>query len=282
MSVKVIGDSCCDFGETWELKDLERVPLTIQIGDAEYRDDETLDTAVLIREMAASESAAKSACPPPALYARAYDCDSDSDDIYVVTLSEKLSGSYNSAMVGKMLRGEEDKPKNIHVFNSRSASAGQVAICVKIQELVRQGKRFANIVAETERFIESLTTLFVLEDLENLRKNGRLNHLQSIITGVLKIKLVMGAEPDGTIGIRGKAISTNRALSKMVELIKEKCSDLSLLKRTLVITHCNCRERAEQVKQMILSVCPFEQTLICRSGGISTVYAGSGGVVVSF
>jgi len=280
MSFKLIGDSCCDFAETGELDELERVPLTIRIGDTEYRDDETLDTMELIRAMTASECAASSACPPPALYARAYDC--ACDDVYAVTLSDKLSGSYNSAMAGKTMYGSESGPKNIHVFNSRSASAGQVAVCLRIQELARQGKRFAGIVAETERFIEGLTTLFVLEDLENLRKNGRLSHLKALITGVLKIKLVMGGERDGTIGVRGKALSTNRALTKMVDLIREKCSDISLLKRTLVITHCNCRQRAEQVRTMILSVCPFERVLICRSGGISTIYAGPGGIVVSF
>jgi len=281
MSFKLISDSCCDHGQApWELTELQRIPLTITIGGEEYRDDETLDPLILVEKMAASESAAATACPPPALYSDAYDC--DKDDVYVVTLSDKLSGSYNSAVVGQSLYNEQDKQKNIHIFNSRSASAAQVAICLKIHELASQGKRFAGVIAETERFIESLTTLFVLEDLENLRKNGRLSQLQSIITGVLKIKLVMCAERDGTIGMRGKALSTNRAISKMVDIIKDKCSDLQLLKRPLVITHCNCMARAEQVKNMILSVCPFERALICASGGISTIYANSGGIVVSF
>ncbi len=281
MSYKIISDSCCDYGETpGELPQLQRVPLTIEIDGAHFRDDETLAIAVLLEKMAASETGAKSACPPPALYADSYE--GSQDDVYVVTLSDRLSGSYNSAVAGKTMYLEQGRPKNIHVFNSRSASAAQVAICLKIHELAGRGKQFDDVVAETERFIEELTTLFVLEDLESLRKNGRLSHLQSIITGVLKIKLVMGGDPDGTIGIRGKALSTARAISRMVELIREKCSDVRLLKRTLVITHCNCRERAEQVKKLILSVCPFERTVICRSGGISTIYANAGGIIVSF
>jgi DegV family protein with EDD domain len=153
---------------------------------------------------------------------------------------------------------------------------------MKIHELASQGKRFASVIAETERFIESLTTLFVVEDLENLRKNGRLSHLQSVITGVLKIRLILGGERDGTIGIRGKALTTGSALSKMAELVRQKCGDVGALKRPLVITYCNCRERAEQVKKMVFSACPFQRVELCRAGGISTVYANSGGIVLSF
>lgn len=281
MSFKLITDSCCDRAEApWELSQLQRIPLTIEVGDMSYCDDETLDTGELIKKMAACDTATKTACPSPALYADAFAC--EEDEVYVVTLSDKLSGSYNSAVVGETLYREKNGPKSIQIFDSRSASAAQVAICLKIHELASQGAKFASVVAETERFIESLTTLFVLEDLENLRKNGRLSQLQSFITGVLKIKLVMCAEPDGHIGMRGKALTTNSALSKMVEMIKEKCSDIHFLKRPLVISHCNCRERAEQVKNMILSVCPFERAVICATCGISTVYANSGGIVVSF
>jgi DegV family protein with EDD domain len=183
MSFKLISDSCCDYGESIpELDGLKRVPLTIEIGEKKYVDDESLDTDLLLKDMRDSRTGAKTACPSPASYAEAYDC--EQDDVYVVTLSEKLSGSYNSAVAGKALYEDRDRPKNIHIFNSRTAAAGQVAISMKIHELASQGKRFASVIAETERFIENLTTLFVLEDLENLRKNGRLNHLQSVITGV--------------------------------------------------------------------------------------------------
>jgi DegV family protein with EDD domain len=281
MSFKFISDSCCDYGESIpELDGLKRVPLTIEIGEKKYVDDESLDTDLLLKDMRDSRTGAKTACPSPASYAEAYDC--EQDDVYVVTLSEKLSGSYNSAVAGKALYEDRDRPKNIHIFNSRTAAAGQVAICMKIHELASQGKRFASVIAETERFIENLTTLFVLEDLENLRKNGRLNHLQSVITGVLRIRLVMGAERDGTIGIRGKAMATGSALAKMAELVRQKCSDVSALKRPLVISYCNCRERAEQVRNMIFSSCPFQRIELCRAGGITTVYANNGGIVLSF
>lgn len=281
MSFQLISDSCLDYCEAErDLDEVRRVPLTIQLGEEHIRDDETLDTAELIRKIDACPIGAKTACPSPADYADAMDC--GREDVYVVTLSDKLSGSYNSALVGKELVLEQHKTENIHIFNSLSAAAAQVAICLHIQELLKQGRRFAEVVNEAERFVRGLTTLFVLEDLETLRKNGRLTQLQSVITGILRIKLVMGAESDGTIGVRGKAMSTGSALAKMVDLIKQRCADVTMLSRTLVITHCNCLERAEKVKNMILAACPFQRAVVCSAGGISTVYAGSGGIIVSF
>ncbi|MPM83715.1 Fatty acid-binding protein [bioreactor metagenome] len=281
MANGLISDSCCDYCEqSEELTGLRRVPLTIELGEERLRDDENLDIVALLKKIAACHVGVKTACPSPEDFADAME--SQEGDAYVVTLSDKLSGSYASAQVGKTLCLERQQGKNVHIFNSLSAAAAQVAICLKINELLEQGKRFAEVVSETERFIHGITTLFVLEDLETLRKNGRLTQLQSVITGILKIKLVMCAEADGTIGMRGKAMSNGGALAKMVDLIRQKCADMSLLSRTLVITHCNCLERAEKVKQMILSVCPFQKAVICRASGISTVYASNGGIVVSF
>jgi fatty acid-binding protein DegV len=110
MSFKLISDSCCDYGESIpELDGLGRIPLTIEIGDRKYIDDASLDTDRLLKEMADSKSGAKTACPSPVSYAEAYDC--EEDDVYVVTLSEKLSGSYNSAVAGKTLYEEREKPR---------------------------------------------------------------------------------------------------------------------------------------------------------------------------
>lgn len=281
MKYKIIGDSCCDYTSAHDgLSWLERVPLSIYLGDKCLVDDGSLDIKGLINDMAESLDAPRSACPSPGEYLGHFS--GDEDDIYVVTLTEKLSGSYNSAVNAAKLFKQKNPKKNIHIFNSKSAASGQIAICLKIRELAKSGKEFTDVVNETEKFISKINTLFVLENLEVFRKSGRLNHLQGIITQALQIKLVMSATEEGGICKVGQALSIPRALEKMVFLIESAYKSVKDENRTLVITHCNCLDRAESVRDMILKVCDFKESVICSSGGISTMYANEGGIIVSF
>ena len=281
MSFQIIGDSCCDYpyledDYTW----LVRIPLTIDLDGETYVDDKALRCGTLISKMAASSNAPKSACPAPGSFCEAYDC--GVDDVYVVTLSDKLSGSYNSAVVGANMFKESHPEKNIFVFSSHSAAAGEIAICQKIYALATAGVPFAEIVTQTLEFINNLTTYFILETLEVFRKNGRLNHLQSIITGALKLRLVMGADEVGNICVRGKALSMERGIIKMAEQIAEKCKDINMSERTLYITHCQCPDRARFARDVVLKKVGFKDCQILKAGGISTIYANSGGFVLAF
>jgi len=281
LSFQIIGDSCCDYpyledDYTW----IKRVPLSIELDGETFIDDETLRCSMLISKMAASRNAPKSACPSPGSYFEAYDC--GVDDVYVVTLSDKLSGSYNSAVVGANMFKESHPEKNIFVFSSKSASAGQIAICHKILSMANAGLAFDEVVTKTLDFINSLSTYFLLETLEVFRKNGRLNHLQSIITGALKIKLVMGGDETGNICVRGKALSMNSAVAKMADLIAERSKNQDISERILCITHCQCPDRARAARDSIMAKVPFKDSIILKAGGISTIYANDGGIIVAY
>ncbi len=281
MSFQIIGDSCCDYpylaqDYTW----LKRVPLTIDLDNETFTDDQDLRCGMLLSKMSASLSAPKSACPSPGSFVEQYEC--GADDIYVVTLSDKLSGSYNSAVVAAKMFKESHPEKNIFVFSSKSAASGEIAICEKLYELASSGMEFDAVVKQILEFVNGLSTFFVLENLEVFRKNGRLNHLQSIITGALRLKLVMGGDEYGNICVRGKALTVDRALMKMADQIADRCKGRDMSKTTLYITQCNCPDRARLARDMILSKVPFGGSLILRAGGISTIYANSGGLVVAF
>lgn len=281
MSFQIIGDSCCDYPY---LKDdyswLNRVPLTIELDGETFVDDKTLRSSILLSKMSASRNAPKSACPSPGDYLEAYEC--GADEIYVVTLSDKLSGSYNSAVVAANMFIDSHPQKKIFVFSSHSAAAGQIAVCQKIYSLAAAGVPFEEIVSETLEFISNLTTYFVLETLEVFRKNGRLNHLQSIITGALKIKLVMGGDENGNICVRGKALTMDSAILKMAEQIAKKYGEADMSGTTLYITHCKCPDRARFARDAIMKKVNFKDCEILKAGGISTIYANAGGLIVAF
>lgn len=277
MSFKIVVDSCCDLTPAM-LKDpvFVKVPLTIRSNGSTFVDDETFDQADLIWSMRQSEDAPSTACPSPQAYLDAYQ---GADDVYVVTLSALLSGSHNSAEQARILM-EEDRPEvNVHVFNSCSAASGELLVALAVQRLASAGMPFKRVVTEVEQFISQMQTMFVLESLENLRKNGRLTKLQAVITGALKIKLFMGATPEGEICKLGQALTIKQALNKMVDKV---AADASHVGRTLAICHCNCLERAFQVKSMIEAKCKFAHILITEAGGITSVYANDGGIVIAY
>ena len=277
MSFKIVVDSCCDLTPAM-LKDpaFVKVPLTIFSNGSTFIDDETLDQADLLWAMRQSEEGTTTACPSPQAYLDAYQ---GADDVYVVTLSALLSGSHNSAEQARILMEEEKPEVNVHVFNSCSAVSGEVLVAMAIKRLASSGMPFKRVVTEVEQFIYQMQTLFVLESLENLRKNGRLTKLQAVITGALKIKLFMGATPEGEICKYGQALTIKQALIKMMDKI---AADPAHAGRTLVICHCNCLERAFLVKAMAEKKCKFAHILITEAGGISTVYAYDGGIVVAY
>ena len=277
MSYKVIVDSCGEF--TPEMNADERfqhVSLGIQIEDTHLTDDENLDQKELLKRIAESAQCAKSSCPSPEKYMESYHC--EAERIYVVTLSSELSGSYNSAVLGKNLYEEEYGEKDIYVFNSRSASVGETLIACKIQECEEAGMDFETVIQNVEQYIETQHTYFVLENLDTLRKNGRLTGIKSLVAGALNIKPVMGSTPEGTICQLDKARGMKKALVKMADCVAADVTNAE--EKILAIAHCNCEERALEVQRMLKERFAVKSSFIVDTSGISTVYANDGGIIV--
>lgn len=277
MSYKVIVDSCGELSSDMKgTGHFETVSLSIEVAGHRIVDDETFDQADFLRRVKESPECPKSSCPSPERYMELYRC--EADHVYAVTLSAELSGSYNSAELGRKLYCEEYGEKDIYVFNSRSASIGETLIALKIAACEEKGMSFSEVVREVEAYIESQNTYFVLETLDTLRKNGRLTGLKAVVATALNIKPVMGATPEGTICQLGQARGIKKALAKMCDTIIENLKESK--ERILAISHCNCRERAEQVKHMLESKAEFKDIIVLDTAGISSMYASDGGIIV--
>lgn len=278
MEYRIIGDSCTDLTE--ELKKDEHiklVPLTLEVDGTIFEDDETFDQAAFIQAVNASSNCPKSSCPAPEAYMSQFDCEGD---VYVVTLSANLSGSYNSAELAKRLYLEENPEKNIEIINSCSASVGQTLIVMKIKELVESGKPFKEVVSLARKYRDELKTKFVLESLETLRKNGRLSNIKAILASALNIKPVMGSTDEGDIIKVDQTRGIKKALKLMADIIEKDAFDVT--NRILGIAHCNNYERAVFVKDEIMSRLPFKDYIITGTAGVSTLYANDGGIIVSY
>lgn len=273
---KIIVDSCADMTE--EMKAFYKpvfVPFKMTLDGREYVDDENLDVEGFVKDFTDSKNAPKSACPSPAEYLNALE---GADEYYIICLSKKLSGSHNSAMVAKQMFEEEKRPGRVAVIDSKSAACGETLLVTKLYELKEQGKSFDETVKELNKFVDNMTTLFVLESFANLIKNGRIPKWKGIVAATLHIIPIMGAD-NGEIKVVEKLRNIEKVYKRLIELIKE---GLEASKHSVVcVSYVTSSERAEQIRDNIEKE-GKAKVFLSKTAGLSSMYADKNGIIVSF
>lgn len=283
MSYKIVVDSCCDLTDEMRKWDnLAIVPLTLQINDYCILDDENFQQEDFISRMKANGGIAQSACPAPDAFKEAYE--GDYDDVYVLTITDKLSGTYNSALQGKMLYEEEfGKGKNIYVFNSLATAGIETLTARKIKALADNGEKFDDVVSKVDDFILNRTGLyFCLESLDALKKNGRLFALAAKVLEKIRVKLICKRTQEGNISLAAQDLTINRATVKMANIICEELDGKDLSDDTLIISYVCCEERAKLVAQKISDKINFGKVEVLKASGLNSLYASDGGIIVSY
>lgn len=282
MAYRIIADSSCDL--TPALQNLMQVKLVgfqIQLGEKTFKDDAQMDVKTLLAAMKAYNGPASTACPSPEEFAQ---CMREAKEgCFVITISSKLSGCYNAAMVARDMVLEEMPDRQIHVFDSESATAGETRLALLIHEAIVAGKNFDTIVQETTAFIAAMRTRFVLEDLSNLVKNGRVSKVAGMVGTVLNLRPIMADSGHGEIICLEKVRGTQNAMRRLVEIVAESTAQAAKTSLTLVMTYCNCAERATELKKELLAKCAaLREVIFVPTAGLSSVYANDGGIVVAF
>ena len=281
MEIQIIADSCCDLTPT--LRRVLRVrtaSLTIRVDDGEFIDDENLDIPALMAAMKQSANAPTTACPAPEAYAAMV---AQAPMAFVVTLSSRLSGSYNAACVGRDMALEANPSLKICVLDSESASAGETRIVMLLRDLIDAGLAFEEIEQRARAFIAPMRTRFVLEDLSHLVKNGRISKMAGFMGTVLNLRPLMADNGHGEIVCLEKIRGTANAMKKLVEHVAAETADAARASIVLVLSYCNCAPRALELQKNLLASCAaLKDVIMVPTGGISTVYADDGGVVLAF
>ncbi|MFZ5353056.1 MAG: DegV family protein [Bacillota bacterium] len=278
MNYKIIADSSCDLNDELRKQlDIKLVPLTLRLEDRIYIDDESLNLPEYIKDMNQSKTSPKTSCPSPNDFMEHYE---GNESVFVVTLSSKLSGTYNSAVLAKSMIMENISNKFIHVFDSLSASVGETLICLKINELAKINLKENEIVEKVTGYIKEMRTFFLLESLEHLAKAGRLNPIVAKIASMLSIKPIMGSDGDGNIKLYDKVNGYKRAFKRMIDTIGEE--GIRLEEKVLGIAHCNCLQRAVEFKEEVMKKYKFKDVFIVEMAGLSSTYADDGGLVIAF
>lgn len=276
MKYKLVADSSCELvPELVDVLDATNVPLKMTMAEETFVDDENLDLDGFLSKMNNFKGRVMSACPSPQEYNNAFSKDKTN---FVVTLSSQLSGSYSSAVIAKSLATEEGK--DVHIFDSKSASAGELLISLKIKELVERGLEKSDIVRRVDDFIKNMKTLFVLENLDNLIKNGRMSKIKGTFATMLQIRAILGEDGNGNIVFVDKARGTANAIAKLADTIGVYCKDTK--DKILTITHCNNEPQALRLKSLAEEKYSFKKIFVVKTRGLSSMYANEGGVIIAF
>lgn len=276
MGFKIVADSCADLTKE-ELKKeyYESVPLVLILDGEDIYDDETIDQKSFLEKLKNCSDVPRSACPSPERFIEAF---GGEEEVYIVTLSSKLSGSYNAAVLSMNIYLEDHPDAKIHVFDSKSAAAAEHLITEFIEKLKLEGKEFDEVVSLTEKYIASMNTVFVLETLEVFVKNGRVPKLKGMAAAVLNIKPVL-IGVDGEIEEHEKCRGMNKALNGLVRFVEKQNPDRN---RPVRITACDSVERCMNVRKILVEKLGFKDVKILNAGGLSSLYENAGGVVLSF
>jgi DegV family protein with EDD domain len=279
MKCKIIADSSCDLSkELLKKMSVELVPLTLQLKEKIFVDDSKLDLGAYLKEMKECPTPPKTACPSPDAFMKSFV--SETKVVFVVTLSSKLSGTFNSARLAREMFLEENKDYFIHVFDSLSATSAESLITMKIFELSKTEVNPEELVKKVEEYIHSLKTIFLLDNVDHLAKNGRLNPIIAKVASVLSIKLILGADGKGEIKLVTEGFGYNRAFKKLLASIGQQGTNLE--EKTLVIAHCLAPERAQKFYDEVMATYKFKNVVVVKMGGLSSTYSDEGGLVIAF
>ena len=281
MPIKIIVDSCCEIPSQW--RDIvHSAPLSIDLDDKTFVDDDSLNLTEYLDTMRDMKSF-KTACPSAQTYMELFDGE---EDVIVITLSSNLSASYQSAFVARNMYYEDNEiNKIIHIVDSKSASAGETSILVKLVELCRQNLDTEQVIEQIEKFRDNHVILFMLQSLTNLGRAGRVSPIVATAASVLGIRCIMSRNQDGFIELSKKIVGEKRCIREIAKQISKKASDLAYQSRTLCISHCQSKERVDAFLKDLsnyMDINKFKDIIISHTSGLSSLYADFGGIIIAY
>lgn len=275
---QIIVDSASDLDSKYvKNKDIgfRVVPLTITIGDKNYVDDDNINVDEMLESLHKYKGKTSTACPSPEAFSKYY---TDAENTFVVTISSKLSGTYNAACLGAK-EFENNSNFNIHVIDSKLVSGAEELIVDKLVELIESGLEFNDIVAKIDKFRDERQLFFTLAKFDNLIANGRMSKIVALIAKTLIIRPVCkGVE--GEIKVIEKVIGINNAFKKMATFISKAVQTFK--DKVLIINKCKADNECEQLVKLIKENCDFKEIRIKETKGLCSFYALEKGLIVSF
>lgn len=272
--IKIVADSSCDI---FALKNshFACAPMKIITDECEFADNSLLDTDAMVEYLYQYRGRSQSSCPNTNDWLEAF---GNADDIFCVTITSGLSGSYNSACLAKQLYESEHPGKRVHVFDTLSAGPEITLIIEKIEESIQSGMPYEEICNGVTEYMKKTGLVFMLKSLKNFANNGRVSPIVAKLVGITGICIVGKASDKGTLEPIHKCRGEKKALETLVKDLKAE----GFRSGKISIGHCQNESAAEKLKELILATYKNVKVEIHTLKGLCSFYAEKGGVLVGF
>jgi len=271
---KIISDSSSDIYEL-EGIDYESVPLKIILGDKEYVDKKGLDVDDMVMTLKAAREKSTTSCPNPNDYIEAF---GDAKNIFAITITSALSGSYNSLVQAKEMYKENNPDANIYCIDSLSTGPEMYLIIRKLKEYIKESDSFEEVCEKIENYKKHTHLLYCLQSLTNLANNGRVSPAVVKIAGVLGIRMLGTANSEGRLNLLHKA----RGDKKTIELFIQEMKNMNYKKGFVSISHCLNENLAGALSNRIKEEFKDVVVEIRKCTALCSYYAEYGGILVGF
>ncbi len=277
MKWNIICDSGCDLFDIEKKNEnisYKSVPFYITIENKEFNDNESLNVEEMVVAMKKSKTASSTACPAPGMWQNEM---VKGENNICISVSKNLSGSYAAGAIAVESIMEEDSSTNAAMVDSCATGPASVLVVRRIVELIEQGESFENVVGKAQKYAENLNTVFTLSCFDNLVKAGRVSKLAGVLAASLNFWGV-GLEVDGRISVHSKVRGKKKAITTMLDLMKEK----GFCGKDVVISHCFNEELALTMKEKILEIDSSLNVTIFKTRGLNSFYADREGLIISY
>lgn len=277
MKWKIVTDTGSNIREIENLPEnitFDIIPLILHLDNKDFVDNPDLDTKELVEEVSKSTKSS-SACPAPGVYAEKF---AGAENVICFTISSELSGSYNSAELGRSIALEENPEANIHVLDTRSAGGEMDLLVQKAVEVTKDATDFETVVDQLNAYHENTYVGYMLKSIENLVKNGRVNKVVGSLVGLLNINVIGIRSEEGSIEMSNRARGEKRALKTFIKDLTENGYNGNLME----VGHVNNQKLAETFASKIKETFPNAVINIRPTSGLCSFYAEDGGLIVGY
>ena len=278
--IKIVTDGSCDLPqEIIDRVNPEIVRTNVSFGDETFIGGVEITETEFYEKMKGCKVLPKTSSPSPERFIRVYEKE-EYEELLVLTLTSKLSGTYHNAIIAKNMYHEENEEKRIEVVDSKNGSIGAALMILKCQNLIDAGKNMDEILEAIEKMQEDIVFFGSLDTLENAIKGGRVNPIAGKLINALNFKVIVHID-EGLVKPIDKARGSANSLKKVLEYVKKYIDKDNIDKKDIIVAHANCPERAEKITKFINDHYNFEKTMVASVGPVMGTYTSEGAILVA-
>ncbi len=274
--MKIVTDSSCDLPKNLiEKYNIDVIPLKIEIDGVDYTDGVDLNHQEFFIKMKNSPTLPKTSQPSPQAFLDSFKNGVEEyKEVLSIHLSSKLSATFDAANVAK-----KKVDGDIDIFDTLSGSIGVGLQVLRASQLAQEGVSKPMILENLQKYRDQMNVVVYLETLENAVKGGRVSKPKEFVANLFNLKPIVHVD-EGHVKILKTLRGKKKGIRALTEEMEKKNIDYTDL--TIGITHCDCLEDAQALKEEIEEKFKPKEILLTTMGPVIGTHAGPGGLLVCF